>query len=54
MMIHLEACCVCGTKNQFYDPSCRVKENISSAALTEIMTIAEIGDPPRFPDEPIL
>ena len=54
MMLHLEACCICSTKNQFYDPSCRVTESVNSAALTEIMNIAEIGDPPRYPDEPIL
>ena len=50
MMLHTTACAVCGTPNQFYDPSCQVKEKNSSAAMAEIMSIAEIGDPPRFPE----
>jgi hypothetical protein len=50
MMLHTEACCICGTTNQFYDKSCQVKDKIGSAALAEIMSIAEVGDPPRFPE----
>ena len=50
MMLRTTACVVCGTPNQFYDPGCQVKEKNSSAAMAEIMSIAEIGDPPRFPE----
>ena len=46
MMLHLDACVICGTENLFYDKTCAVDDSVNSLVFEEVMKIAEVlGEP---------
>ena len=51
MMLHLETCVICGTKNQFYDDKCSVSDSVTNEVFMEVMKIAEVLGEPQMPPQ---